>query len=102
MIEYIYINAMATHPFPSFPKPDIPMGYNVHDGRKTFKAEYHSDMYAQLILNNIPVKHVNHVCTWKDNERNTTIITVIGGESNPVWDDLHHAMDMVQVDYEYV
>lgn len=90
---------MATHPFPSFPKPDIPMGFNVHNGRKTFKAEYYNEMYAQLILKEIPIKYVNHVCTWKDNERNTTIITVVAGESNPIWNELVDIMDMVEIEY---
>jgi hypothetical protein len=93
---------MATHTFPAYPKPEIPLGYGTLNGRKTFKAEYYIDMYAQLILNLIPMNYVNNVCSWKDTERNTTIITVIADESCGVWEVLHIAMDYADREYEYV
>jgi hypothetical protein len=84
---------MSIHPFPSYPKPDIPLGfkYPVSNVKQTYK-ELCTEEDAELILSYIPIVYVNNVSTWIDPESGKHVITIIDDIQSFVWEALRKGL----------
>lgn len=86
----------TTHPFASYPKPNIPLGYGQLNSKKAYKQLWDKGD-AEYILEHMSITHVDNISTWFDLESGKYVITVIADHESEVWIELYGVLENLQV-----
>jgi len=85
--------------YPSFPRPNIPLGYSALNSKKAYKQLWDKDD-AEFILECMCGKHVNNISTWFEPESGKHVITVIADHDSIIWNQMNSVLDYLKAEKE--